>query len=51
MRKILSYFSRLIRSALTFVEARLFDALRPSRAALVLGALGDLTRSRTELIA
>src|SRR5436309_2387124 len=50
MWKVLARFSRLVRSAVSFLETRLFDALRPSRVAPTLGAVRDLARSRAELI-
>ena len=51
MRKVLAHFSRLVRSVVSFVETRLFEALRPTRVSPTLGTVTDLTRSRSELIA
>jgi hypothetical protein len=53
MRNVLPFFSRLVRSAIAFVETRLFEILRPPHVtgSPALGALGDLTRSRAELVA
>jgi putative transposase len=43
--------SRLARSAIALVETWLFGYLHPSRVSPALGAVSDLTRSRSELIA
>src|SRR5512141_3100768 len=51
MLKVMARLSRLVRSAVSFVEARLFNALRPTRVAPALGIVRELTRSRAELIA
>jgi hypothetical protein len=51
MWKVLTHFSRFVRSAISSLETRLFNYLRLTRVAPTPGAVTDLTRSRAELIA
>jgi hypothetical protein len=51
MRHVLTLFWRLIRPIIAFTETLLFGYLRPSQLSPALGAVGDLTRGRAELIA
>ena len=51
MLQLQALFCRLVRSAIALIESWLFYYLRPARTSPTLGTLGDLTRSRAELIA